>query len=108
MTAYETGKTSWLDQEYAASDAIVKALRRNGVIVRREQIMDESLLNEAAIHKTAAIIYAGLGNGYRDRVKDANAMSDATLPTKFPEVDTNADGFADRCEKTTNTTWLTR
>ncbi len=108
MSAYETGKTSWKDQEFAAADFIVKHLRRNGILFRKEQIMDETLLTEASVHKTAGIIYAGLGNGYRDRVKDCNERFNETVPDKFPEVDRNASGDADMVEKTTSMSWGSR
>ncbi len=108
MTAFEAGKTSWKDQGFQAADSIVKHMRRNGILIRKEQIMDETLLTEAAVHKTAAIIYSGMGNGSRDRVKDCNEKFAEAMPDKFPEVDTDATGDADSYEKATRMSWGSR
>lgn len=109
-TAFGAGasKTDWNEQAFAAAEAIVAHLRRENILIRREQIMDTSLFNEASIHKTAAIIYRGMGNGHATQRDLAEQEYKRALPTKYPEVDKDASGHASACEKTSNTTWLTR
>lgn len=108
MAAFETGKTDWKDQSLAAADAIIQHMRRNRIIVRREQIMDGSLYNEASIHKTAQLIFNGLGNGYFERAKIAQQEFLRAVDIKFHEVDTNATGDASGYEKNLTTSWVSR
>lgn len=108
MTAFASGKTSWREQHLMAAEAIVRQLRRDGIVIRKEQIMDDTLYNDASIHKTAAIIYNGLGNGFSEKWKRAEELYRKSLDIKFHEVDTNASGHADDCEKSVTTSWGTR
>lgn len=108
MDAYQPNKTDWKDQSFAAADAIVKHMRRNGIIVRREQILDASLYTEASIHKTAQIAFNGLGNGYAERARDAEAAFLKAVNVRFPEVDVNGDGELSAYEKQINISWGSR
>lgn len=107
MAAYETGKTDWKDQSFAAADAIVKHLRRNGTIIRREQILDTSLYNEAAVHKTAQIIYQGIGNS-SENSKVAEQRFRTAIDIKFVEVDRDGSGDLSTREKTVSVNFGTR
>lgn len=106
--AYESGKTDWHVQCLVASEAIVRDLRTKGIIVRRDQILDSSLYQNACVHKVASIIFAGLGNGYRDARNDAEANYQKSLNIKFHEVDLNADGQTDAYEKTFSSAYGSR
>jgi hypothetical protein len=108
MSAYQTGKTDWKDQSFAAADAIVQHLRRNNVIARREQIMDGSIFNEASVHKTAQIIMNGLGNGYFERARMCEQAFMRAVNIKYPEVDSCGLGQASGYDKAMSTSWGTR
>ncbi len=108
MAAYRTGKTDWREETIAASEQIVSHLRRNNVIVRREQIFDWSLFTEASVHKTAELIFSGLGNGYFERAKIAQAKFEKAVNVKFAEIDLDASGDVTDSEKTISQSWGTR
>jgi len=100
LTSYKAGKTDWKEQSFNAAEIIVRDLRAKGIVVRRDQILDSSLYTAASVHKTAAIIFAAMGNGYRDAKNDAEEYYQKNLNIKFHEVDLNADGETDGFEKT--------
>lgn len=105
---FETGKTDWKEQAFAAAEAIERDLRRRNVIMRREQIFDTSLLLEASVHKTAEIIYGGLGSAYAEaKAKAAKEYSDA-ISMKHFEIDRDGDGILSHNEKASSLVWMTR
>lgn len=107
-TAYETGKTDWREQCFGASEAIIAEMRRRNIIISRNQIFDTSLLLYANIHKTAEIIYGGLGSAYAEaRLAAAKAYTEA-LNIKFFQVDSNASGTIDSQEKSSSMGFMTR
>lgn len=108
MTAFKTGKTNWIEQAIVASELIADDLRQRRIIVRREQIMDTSFLREACIHKTAEIIYRGLGNGHLDNRILAGKDYKAAMSKDFFEVDLTGDGRASHAEKTWSSSFGTR
>lgn len=107
-TAFLAGKTDWSAQTIIASELIVDDLRQRRVVIRRDQIMDESLLRDACRHKTAEIIYRGLGNGHLDnRILAAKDYMTA-MSKDFFEVDRTGDGIATFEEKLWSTSFGTR
>lgn len=108
MDAYEPGKTDWKAQSFAAADAIIKHMRRNGIIVRREQILDASLYTEASIHKTAHIAFNGFGNGYVDRARDAEAAFIKAVNIKYHEIDRDGSGDLSNSERGISVQWGSR
>jgi len=108
MAAFAAGKTDWTEQGITAAEYIVDDLRQRHALVRREQIMDTTILKEACIHKTAEIIYRGLGNGHLDnRILAAKDYSTA-MRKDFYELDLTGDGRASGAEKTWSTSFGTR
>jgi len=109
IAQYKTGKTDWKDQCLIAANAIVQHMRKNRVIVRKEQILDTSIYAEAGIHKTAEIIFSGLGNpAYQERAAVAAKKFYSAVDVKFPEVDLNADGILSYQEKSNSISYGTR
>jgi len=108
MTSFKTGKTDWKDQSFIAANEVVQHMRRNGIIIRREQILDTSLYNAAGIHKTAEIIYNGLGNGSFDKAAKAEKNFIQSMNIKFPEVDRDGSGDLSTTEKKISTSYLGR
>lgn len=107
-TAFATGKTNWQAQAFAAGEEIVRDLKRQAVLRRREQIMDTTLLTIPSIHKTASIIYGGLGASYREAAALAQEKYVKTLDLGAFEVDTNGDGKTDVFEKRASSYFGTR
>ena len=101
-------KADWDEQSFAAAQAIIMDLRRRGIVCSEKQIMDHKLYTEASIHKTAAIIFAGLGGSQVDEYQRALLRYDAAMDLKNYGIDTNANGSLDDCEKCVSTTWGSR
>jgi hypothetical protein len=108
MTQFEAAKTDWNEQAYAASDALIRELKRRGVIFSRSQVFDYEVLNEPAIHKTAAIIYGGMGPAFTERATAAREAYGKAIDLGYFNVDKDADGVLTPEEKTETTGWLGR
>lgn len=107
-TTFQSGKTDWREQALLAARAIAEDMRNRGLLVRADQIFDCSLLNTASVHKTAALIYAGLGGNYVAAWKQAEARYDNAMKLRFPETDRNGDGEVSGSEKAFSTVYMTR
>ena len=109
LNSWESGKTDWLDQRISGSEYIVSDLKRRGIIIERSQVVENAVLNEPAIHRTAQLIYSGLGpRNYAEEIKTAaDAYKDSMNMNKF-EQDANANGQKDRQEINISTHRATR
>jgi hypothetical protein len=108
MDAFETGKNNWLEQGFSAAEAIERELRSKSIIMRREQLFDWSLLLEASVHKTAEIIYGGLGSAYNEAKKLAAESYIKAINLKYFETDLNGDGVVSANELRHSQTFFTR
>lgn len=106
--AFETGKTDWIEQSFSAAEAIERELRSKSIIMRREQLFDWSLLLEASVHKTAEIIYGGLGSAYNEAKKLALDSYIKAINLKYFETDLNGDGVNSPTEKRHSQMFFTR
>ena len=109
-TAFAAGKTTWLDQHLTAAEEIIADLRRRNIIASSGQIMSHELFKTAAIHKTAELIFAGMGRSYDEDRKKARKYYDESMNMGgYFEVDKNATGDLSRGEKLYNSTgYMTR
>ena len=108
-TQFKAAKTNWNDQTITASNAIVTELKSRQLIQSKNQVMNSSRYQIPCIHKTAEIIYAGLGSAYRDDKIDALKQYTEAMNVGDFQVDLNADGKLDRVEKVgTNISRMTR
>ena len=107
--AWDGTKVDWEDQQILAAEYIVFELKRRNIIVERSQILELSTLKEAAVHRTAHIIWNGLGaRNYSEELgKSAKLYIDAMNQNKF-ETDTDGDGRKDRSEMIVTTQRATR
>jgi hypothetical protein len=106
--AFETGKTDWIEQGFSAAEVIERELRKNSIIMRREQLFDWSLLLEASVHKTAEIIYGGLGSAYNEAKKIAAERYTAAVNLKYFETDRDGNGIQSPIEQRHSQTFFTR
>lgn len=72
MAAHAAGKTDWNPQHFAASEFIIRSLISKNIMWSRGQILDSNKFVEAAVHKTAEIIYGSFGQAYVNNKKAAN------------------------------------
>lgn len=100
MDAFKKGKQSWSDQCLLASERIAKDLKAKNVILSADQIIDLKTYEEPAVHKTAEIIFHGLGNSYLVNKEAAKKEYYATLNLNKFGVDLNKDGMQSRREST--------
>jgi hypothetical protein len=99
MSAFESGKTNWNEQHFAAAESIIRDLRRNKVIMSANQILNHQLLQEAATHKCAELIYWGLGRAYETKRRTAEKYFKAAMNIDFFDVDRNRDATLNDAEK---------
>lgn len=93
-SAWESGKSDWSDQHLLAACYIAKELRQKGLIITNDQLLDVSILRSPAVHKTAHIIYSGLGakNYAAEIAHTQKAFEDAMTMNRF-QVDADKDGL---------------
>ncbi len=107
-TGFETGKTGWDEQHYMAAEHIIRDLKKRGIIKSKSQIMDWQLLQDAACHKVAEIVYQAFGSPYSGQLTMARAAYNEALDLKYFNTDMNADGRLDPGERQITTTFGTR
>jgi len=109
LEGWETGKTTWFDQHVIAANYLAKALIERKITVTRDQILDIATFRSAAVHKTAHIIFSGLGaKNYENEIKQAAAnYKEAMTIDKF-QVDTNLNARKDISEILVTTSRATR
>jgi len=91
LTQFETGKTTWNDQHYIASNTIVADLTDRKMIISGDQIIDPWQFEEACVHKCAEIIYQGMGSAYVDNRKEAALRYKAEMDRNYKNLDVSAD-----------------
>ena len=98
-TQFKSGKTNWDEQSFMSSQFIIKELKSRSIILNQDQIMDFDLFQEASIHKIAAIIYAALGDDFRDDYKQSLERFNNSMNLKQFNIDKNIDGRLNLAEK---------
>lgn len=106
-TQFKAGKTDWIDQEISASRAIISDLRSRNIICSKDQILDSRRYQTACMHKTAEIIFSGLGDSYVDDKNEARKDYRTVMNEGNFLVDSNKNGRLDRSENNQQT-WMTR
>lgn len=107
-TSFASGKTTWDEQHYMAAEQIVSDLKKRNIVKARSQILDASLLTEAACHKVAVIVYTAMGEPYFDQLKLAKADYAAALNLRYFNVDLNQNGELESMERHQSTAFGTR
>lgn len=108
LNAFAAGKTTWDDQSFMATDRLVRDLKKNNSIVSSDQIIDYEIFNEANVHKTAEIIFYGLGASYADLRDRAETKYSEALAQGFLNLDRSANGHLSTAERRYRQGFLTR
>ncbi len=108
--AWETGKTTWKTEAFSAADNIILEMRARGILKDRSgfSIMETDVLRLPSIHKTAEIIFRGLGPAFAPRVEEARKEFNATFNMKYFDVDINGDGQLSKAERQIGTGFVGR
>jgi hypothetical protein len=107
-TAFAPGKTDWKDQIFVASSSIVRDLKSRGLILKRGQIFDWTLFNEPAVHRTAEVIYRGMGAAYRDDAQAAAQAYSRSMKMENYGIDRSGNGRLEHSEMRAALTELKR
>ena len=101
LNSWKVGKTTWDDQALTAASYISKALISKNIIFSNNQILDIAVYRSASVHKTANIIYSGLGiRNYAEEVKLTEQRFKDAMNQGYYHPDQNANGRRDRFEAT--------
>ena len=108
LSNFESGKTTWDDQHFAAADQIVRDLKKKSLIWSPNQLMDHQLFREAAVHKVAEIIYSSLGEAYLDLRNEARRYYQDAIEVKFFNLDQDRNGRLTARERKQRTGFMRR
>ena len=99
MSAWESGKTSWEEQEVKAAELLIMDLKNKRLILDENQILDKNDLSLASVYKTAELIYNGSGREYEEDVKKNQVEYYKRLNKSFPKIDANENARVDYTER---------
>lgn len=85
LDAWETGKTSWEEQEIVASEITTNDLITKGLITDKAQILDRYEMIRVSIPKVASIILNGMGKDYIDSAIAANNEYTKRVNSWYPK-----------------------
>lgn len=99
---FASGKTDWDEQHFIASQYIIRDLVSRNILLKQDQILEPETFQSASIHKTAEIIFGGMGESYADRRNYAATKYGEAMNLKRFNIDTNGDGINDSADKVFN------
>jgi hypothetical protein len=108
LSCFESGKTDWQEQHVKAADLIIQDLKRKGIIMGPEKILDRDVLLPASVCKVAEIIFNAFGKEYEDQIKRARNEYDKRLDLSNYLVDTNNNGIMEAVDVSYKQGWLSR
>lgn len=96
--AFESGKTTWDDQLFDASQMVINDLLAMGDLNDPSTILNQRQLKYPTLHKTAAIIFNGLGDDYNDDYDKAEKRYSNSLDAGIYVKDVNMNAREDDSE----------
>jgi len=106
---WKTGKTSWDDQHLLAATYVAKELVKRDILINNAQILDIATLRGPSVHKTAVIIYSGIGaRNFKDEIALADSKFEKAMRMDKFQVDLNANARKDRPEVCVTTSRASR
>lgn len=91
-------RTTWDDIHVRAASAVIRELKRRNLIASENQILRAEQFEEAAIHKTAEIIFNAFGDNRKDNaVRAKKYFTEAIDQTRF-DLDKNENIRLERSE----------
>ena len=95
MAKFKVGQADWKDQSFIAAEMVIRDLKSRNIILSREQVLTPELFMEAAVHKTAEIIYAAFGSAFKDDKDNARKRYDEAMKLSTYNIDVTRDGRLD-------------
>lgn len=109
LNGFKQGKTNWDEQHFMAAEFILKDLKKRDFIKDRGQVVDWSMLEDAACHKVAEMVYKSFGKPFEENTKNALKAYESELSAKYFNIDYNANGHVESCESVIpQGGWMTR
>lgn len=106
---WKTGKIDWEEQTLLAAEYIVQHLKGPKYsIVSPDQIMEPDVFEKASVHRTAMIIFKGLGQDYESQLAEASKAYNSAIDVRQFEIDLNRNGSKEPAEKEIKGTRLYR
>lgn len=101
-------QTDWTEQSILAAEAIIRDLKAAGKIIHRGQIFDHTVFTEASCHKTAELVYAGLGQAFESSRVICHEYYRQAMKTGLNRLDNDKSGRLTQKEKATHTVFTKR
>jgi len=106
--AFASEQTDWQNQSLSASQAIIMELQASNIAFSPAQLMNVEKFKMANIHKTAHIIYSGIGENYSAEAAKAYNRYRNSMNMKQFDVDENGDGALSKGEQKVSTIYMSR
>lgn len=90
--SFKSGKTDWEEQEILASETVIRDLRVKRELWSSNQILEWERFQEAAVHKTAELIFSSFGQDYENDRDRARRYYKEAIGSSRGGIDKNADG----------------
>jgi len=101
-------KADWIEQEIQAVESITREMRARHLLWSPNQILDFEILRNAAIHKTAELIYSAFGTAYEENRKLAQTKYKEAFNLDKFNIDKNRNSNLDCGEDRVSTQYLRR
>lgn len=108
QTAFQSGKTDWVEQHIKAGEIIIQDLEKQGVIVAPEQILEVKRFRGASVCKVAEIIYTAFGNDYLEQRKLAKEEYSKRMNLSQFKVDQDNNAILSPSDIMARQGWLKR
>jgi len=108
LTSFQAGKSDWQEQHVKAAEIIEQDLINRGIVDGNENILDREWYRNAAVQKTAEIIFGAFGDDYTDQRIQARDEYKLRLVKRLARVDKNKNAIEEPFERKVITGFLCR
>lgn len=99
LDCFETGKTDWDEQHIRATEQIIRDLVNKQVTTSGNEILEWQRFSEAALHRTAMIIFRALGDDFANNFARAENDYRESFEIAARGIDSNRNARVDRSER---------
>lgn len=104
MDSFKSNSTNWDEQTFDAAEEIMNDLVERNIMrdASGAQILDFNRFKFSSVHKTAEIIYRGMGESYMEQMKQAAMAYSKTKNMRHYLIDLNQNADIDATESNTS------